>query len=361
MRKEGLMKRGLAAALVCAMAFSVAALSYGNTYAADAIDVDATCSLSVDLSAVSKEYVSDLETMTIPVNLYKVATVDVSGNYTEVEAFTGLETDDEYGLEDIDSETTAEEWLSMAKAAMDMVQKGSLAASNSFNIAGGSGTIKGLDTGMYLVVPQNTLNADYSYEYQFTPYLTALPGNNYYSYDDHGKPVAGTADDWIYNATIGLKVGREMQYGSLVINKTLTGYSSLTQEGYFVFDISGQKDGVTYTNVAAIRLNADDMERDDNGKLVGVGSTTISGIPVGMEVTVTEIYSGGSYEPSGNSVQKAVIVADQTVQPGGTGASVAFENQYNDKLIPGTGVLNQFTAPEGEKDWGYSTDTVTAQ
>lgn len=346
MRKEGLMKRGLAAALVCAMAFSVAALSYGNTYAADAIDVDATCSLSVDLSAVSTEYVSDLEAMTIPVNLYKVATVDVSGNYTELEAFTGL------GLGNVNDQTSAADWQDLADQAVEMVKKGSVEATTTFNIDEGTGKIGSLATGMYLVAPQNTFNADYSYEYQFTPYLTALPGNNYYSNKD---------DTWIYHPTISLKVGREMQYGSLVINKTLTGYSSLTQEGYFVFDISGQKDGVTYTNVAAIRLNADDMERDDNGKLVGVGSTTISGIPVGMEVTVTEIYSGGSYEPSGNSVQKAVIVADQTVQPGGTGASVAFENQYNDKLIPGTGVLNQFTAPDGEKDWGYSTDTVTAQ
>lgn len=335
MRKEGLMKRGLAAALVCAMAFSVAALSYGNTYAADAIDVDATCSLSVDLSAVSTEYVSDLEAMTIPVNLYKVAAVDVSGNYTELEAFAGL------GLGNVNDQTTADKWLSMAKEAMGMVQEDSVAATDSFNIVEGTGQSKDLTTGMYLVAPQNMFNADYSYEYQFTPYLTALPGNNYYSNKD---------DTWIYHPTISLKVGREMQYGSLVINKTLTGYSSLTQEGYFVFDISGEKDGVTYTNVAAIRLNGD-----------GTGSTTISGIPVGMEVTVTEIYSGGSYEPSGDSVQKAVIVADQTVQAGGTGASVAFENKYNDKLIPGTGVLNQFTAPEGEGDWGYSTDTVTAQ
>ena len=46
-------------------------------------------------------------------------------------------------------------------------------------VAGGTGSAGNLATGMYLVVPGETFNQDYSYKYTFTPYLTALPGNLY--------------------------------------------------------------------------------------------------------------------------------------------------------------------------------------
>lgn len=326
MRKEEVMKKGMAVALVCAMAFSAFALSNGNTYAADAVDLTRDCSLTVEVEAGS-QYESDLDQMNIPVALYRVADVDVSGNYTELTGFEGI------GLENVSDATTADEWLTMAETAAGKLTDTSVADAD-IEVAGGSGTAEGLEAGMYLVVPEETYNTDYSYLYKFTPYLTALPGNDYYNSGD---------DTWLYDTTIGLKVEREMQYGGLTINKHLLGYNSLTQDGSFVFQIEGEKDGVTYSNVALIDMTA-----------AGEESTYVDGIPVGMTVTVTEIYSGGSYEPTGAVSASATIVADQIVEAGGTGASVSFENDYNDKLIPGTGVLNQFTAPEDGGDWGWT-------
>lgn len=326
MRKEGLLKKGMAVALVCAMAFSAFALSNGDTYAADAIDLDKLCSLTVEVEAGS-EYESDLDEMTIPVNLYKVATVDVSGNYTELTGFEGI------GLDQISDKTTADEWLTMAETAAGKLTDAS-AADATISVVNGTGTATDLSAGMYLVAPEETYNVDYSYLYQFTPYLTALPGNDYYNSGD---------DTWLYDTTIGLKVGREMQYGGLTINKELLGYNSLTQDGTFVFQIEGVKDGVKYSNVAQIDMTA-----------AGNASTYVDGIPVGMEVTVTEIYSGGSYEPKGDTVAKATIVADQLITAEHPGASVSFTNDYNDKLIPGTGVLNQFTPPEDGGDWEWN-------
>lgn len=326
MRKEGFMKRGLAVALVCAMAFSAFALSNGDTYAAEAIDLNRKCTLTVKVEAGS-QYAADLNQMTIPVNLYKVADVDVSGNYTELEGFKGI------GLDQISDQTMADEWLTMAETAAGKLTNASVAAAE-INVTNGTGTATELPVGMYLVVPEETYNTDYSYLYQFTPYLTALPGNDYYNSGN---------DDWIYDTTIGLKVGREMQYGGLTINKKLLGYNNLTQDGTFVFQIEGVKDGVTYSNVAQITMTA-----------AGDASTYVYGIPVGIEVTVTEVYSGGSYEPEGETVAEVTIVADQIVDAGGDGASVSFTNDYNDKLIPGTGVLNQFYAPDEEgADWGF--------
>lgn len=325
MRKEGFMKKGMSAVLVCAMAFSAFALSNGNAYAADEIDLTKTCSLTVEVEAGS-QYEADLDQMTIPVEIYRVADVSVTGKYTELAGFEGI------GLDKITDGTTADEWLAMAETAAGMLTDAS-AADEEIEVKNGTGTVNGLPAGMYLVAPEETYNTDYSYLYKFTPYLTALPGNEYYSSGD---------DTWLYDTSIGLKVEREMQYGGLTINKTLLGYNNLTQEGYFVFLIEGEKDGVPYSNVASVSMAE-----------AGDGETYVDGIPVGMEVTVTEVYSGGSYEAAGDTVATATIVADRIVEAGGTGADVSFVNEYNDKLIPGTGVLNQFHAPDGSGDWSW--------
>lgn len=323
MRKEGFMKKGMAVSLVGALALSAFALYGGNAWAADPIDLTKTCSLTIEVESGS-QFEADLDQMTIPVDLYKVADVDVSGSYTELTGFEGI------GLDGVSDATTADEWLTMAETAAGKLTDAS-APTESIQLVNGSAVADALEAGMYLVVPAETYNADYSYLYQFTPYLTALPGNDYYNSGN---------DAWDYDPVIGLKAEREEQYGGLTINKNLLNFNSLTQGGYFVFQIEGEKDGVKYSNVTSVNMSE-----------AGTGSAYVDGIPVGMTVTVTEVYSGGSYEPVGSTTATATIVADQTVEAGGSGAAVTFENDYNDKLIPGTGVLNQFTAPEGEGDW----------
>lgn len=326
MRKEGFMKKGMAASLVGALALSAFALYGGNAWAADPIDLTKTCSLTIEVESGS-QFEADLDQMTIPVDLYKVADVDVSGSYTELTGFEGI------GLDGVSDATTADEWLTMAETAAGKLTDAS-APTESIQLVNGSAVADALEAGMYLVVPAETYNADYSYLYQFTPYLTALPGNDYYNSGN---------DAWDYDPVIGLKAEREEQYGGLTINKNLLNFNSLTQGGYFVFQIEGEKDGVKYSNVTSVNMSE-----------AGTGSAYVDGIPVGMTVTVTEVYSGGSYEPVGSTTATATIVADQTVEAGGSGAAVTFENDYNDKLIPGTGVLNQFTAPEDGGDWGWT-------
>ena len=325
MRKEGFMKKGMAASLVGVLALSAFALYGGNAWAADPIDLTKTCSLTIEVESGS-QFEADLDQMTIPVDLYKVADVDVSGSYTELTGFEGI------GLDGVSDATTADEWLTMAETAAGKLTDASV-PTESIQLVNGSAVADALEAGMYLVVPAETYNADYSYLYQFTPYLTALPGNDYYNSGNYA---------WDYDPVIGLKAEREEQYGGLTINKNLLNFNSLTQGGYFVFQIEGEKDGVKYSNVTSVNMSEAET-----------GSAYVDGIPVGMTVTVTEVYSGGSYEPVGSTTATATIVADQTVEAGGSGAAVTFENDYNDKLIPGTGVLNQFTAPEGEGDWTW--------
>ena len=88
----------------------------------------------------------------------------------------------------------------------------------------------------------------------------------------------------------------------------------------------------------------------------GTQSVVVDRIPVGAQVTVTEVYSGASYTPEGEVVQKATIVAQQLVDAGqAVAATVSFNNKYDDRLIPGTGVVNLFAPPQEEgDDWNWS-------
>ncbi len=339
-------KTALALALLCAAGLGFSALTDSSTYAADAIDVTAKCTVKVDIEVNSEgtdtAFQNDLKAMVIPVKLYRVATVDAAGRYTVIAPFSG----NGLNLSGISDKTTTDDWKAYAETAAEVVEEQEeqgegITPAADIQVTDGTGTATGLDTGMYVVIPQETYNADYSYLYRFTPYLTALPGNNYYNDGN---------DEWNYNPTIGLKPEREIQYGSLEIVKTLDSYNDLTQEGYFVFQIEGEKDGVQYSNVASISFT----DGDETAK-----TTVVTGIPVGMEVTVTEVYSGASYELVTANDQTATIVADEMIQAGTSQASVTFENKDDGKLIPGTGVLNVFTAPEGEGDWNWSSEGGT--
>lgn len=53
-------------------------------------------------------------------------------------------------------------------------------------------------------------------------------------------------------------------------------------------------------------------------------------------MTVTEVYSGSSYEITSASEQTGTIIADQM-------ETVEFTNDYNDRLNGGTSVVNHFT------------------
>ena len=79
------LKQGSTFLLAVALTFPL--LTLPGAKAASAIDTGAECSIEFDISGNS----SELLNASIPVKLYKVASVDVSGNYTATDAFTGLD------------------------------------------------------------------------------------------------------------------------------------------------------------------------------------------------------------------------------------------------------------------------------
>ena len=321
MRKR--VREGSAVLLALAVAFSVFALP--NVRAANAIEVDRD-DCSVEFS-VGSDY-TELQKSNVTVDLYKVASVDKSGEYTVVSDFKSL---DVSGLSSDDKDASAAEWAKRAETAAQMVEDGSIAPTKEVVTKNGLVTASNLETGLYLICPAEVVTDNYTYT--FTPSMVSLP-NNYYG--------NGGSDAWVYNLTgengITLKPEQHERFGDLVINKTLTTLNATSgDKATFVFQVDITKaDGTTESKVEALTFDK-----------VGTQSAKITGLPAGAQVTVTEVYSGASYKlTSENGVQTTILANDEYSEAGAPTAEVSFTNEPDGSIDGGYGVVNHFELDE---------------
>ena len=318
------LKQGTTFLLALALAFPL--LTLPGARAANAIETDRKCSVAFSVSGEGNE-LTDTGT-DITVNLYKVADVDVSGNYTATGAFTGL---DVSSVRADNNDAAASEWADRAKEAQKMLKE-SVEPTATVTLAKGIGSKDGLATGLYLVDTPEVVTTNYTYT--FTPYLVSLPNNNYYS---NGN------DTWIYDLTdtnaIGLKPEEHARYGDLKINKTLANHNATTgKKATFVFKIEiTPLKGKTETRIESLDFEA-----------AGDSSVTITKIPAGAKVKVTEVYSGASYKLTSVNDQTATIVATDRGSTN-TPASVSFTNDIDDNMNGGYGVKNNFKLDENDQ------------
>ncbi len=318
------LKQGTTFLLALALAFPL--LTLPGARAANAIETDRKCSVAFSVSGEGNE-LTDTGT-DITVNLYKVADVDVSGNYTATGAFTGL---DVSSVRADNNDAAASEWADRAKEAQKMLKE-SVEPTATVTLAKGIGSKDGLATGLYLVDTPEVVTTNYTYT--FTPYLVSLPTNNYYS---NGN------DTWIYDLTdtnaIGLKPEEHARYGDLKINKTLANHNATTgKKATFVFKIEiTPLKGKTETRIESLDFEA-----------AGDSSVTITKIPAGAKVKVTEVYSGASYKLTSVNDQTATIVATDRGSTN-TPASVSFTNDIDDNMNGGYGVKNNFKLDENDQ------------
>lgn len=314
------LKQGTTFLLALALAFPL--LTLPGARAANAIDTDRKCSVAFNVSGEDNE-LTDTST-DITVNLYKVADVDVSGNYTATKDFTGLDVSSVRA----DNNDAASEWATRAKEAQKLL-KDSVNPTATVTLAAGTGSLADLATGLYLVDTPEVVTTNYTYT--FTPYLVSLPTNNYYS---NGN------DTWIYdltkeyNSAVGLKPEEHARYGDLKINKTLAHHNATTgKKATFVFKIEiTPLKGKTETRIESL-----DFE------VAGDSSVTITKIPAGATVTVKEEYSGASYKlTSANDQTTKIIATDEKGAP----VSVSFTNDIDDNMNGGYGVKNNFKLDE---------------
>ena len=319
------LKQGSTFLLAVALTFPL--LTLPGAKAASAIDTDKECSIEFDISGNSSELLS----ASIPVKLYKVASVDESGNYTGIGAFSKLDLSS-VSADNLDA--AAATWAERAAKAKKLLKDDTEPTTTT--LTQGRGTATGLDTGLYLVDTPKVITTNYTYT--FTPYLVSLPTNNYYSGN-------GTSDDWIYdltkesNSAVGLKPEQHVRYGDLVIKKELVDHNAtFGNNATFVFQIDiTTLDKKKETRIEELTFSA-----------AGSHSVTIEKIPAGSHVKVTEVYSGASYELASAKSQETDIIAnpEKETEVEFKPAEVSFINKHDGRTNGGYGVKNNFKLDE---------------
>lgn len=322
------LKQGSTFLLAVALTFPL--LTLPSAKAASAINTGQKCSIEFDISGNS----SELLNTSIPVNLYKVASVDESGNYTGIGAFSKLDLSS-VSADNLDA--AAATWAERAAEVKKLLKDDTEPTTTT--LTQGRGTATGLDTGLYLVDTPKVITPNYTYT--FTPYLVSLPTNNYYSGN-------GASDDWIYdltkeyNSAVGLKPEQHVRYGNLVINKELVDHNAtFGNNATFVFQIDiTTLDEKKETRIEELTFSA-----------AGNDSVTITKIPAGSHVKVTEVYSGASYELASAKSQETDIIAnpEKETEVEFRPAEVSFINKHDGRTNGGYGVKNNFKLDENNQ------------
>ncbi|MBP3700526.1 MAG: hypothetical protein J6I64_01415 [Lachnospiraceae bacterium] len=320
--------RGLKAigAVILSMALLLAVPQL-RAYALDGIDTEAECSLLISAAGGYDE----MTMVQIPVKLYQVASVDKYAQFTALEGFETL------GLSELDDQITASDWETKSLLAAGIVEETQAEPVAELTVSYGAGLVEDLAVGMYLVCMDSVETAEY--QYTFSPYLISLPNHNYFQTGN---------DAWQYDVTVGLKATQTQRYGDLVIEKELKTYNESLGDAVFVFQVEATRDTmvngtlvedmVVYSNVLTL-----------NFKEPGMKQARVEDLPAGASVTITEVYSGASYELiEGEDGYTVVILADGAEEGP---ATVRFVNDYDDRLITGTGVVNHFEFDGFDYEW----------
>lgn len=278
-------------------------------------------------------------------DLYLLATMEAEGHY----AFL-----DEFRPEAWPNGPDA--WNAMAQdAAAKCVDKRMPLVSGAdlgqwVSAAGESGD--GLQAGLYLLITRPAESGGYlkafkdengneylaselhAKEYAITvaPEIIALPTKEA---DEDGNINTANAGGWVYDVEVFLKPEFEKRLGSIEIVKDLLTYET-SHNAFFVFQVEGMLDGENvYSNLVSMRFEGYGEQR----KL-------IENIPVGAEVTVTEIYSTPGYSIVGADSGTITVSADEVL-------SVRFENDWDETRDKGDGVMNNFNYDIERGEWSW--------
>lgn len=339
-RHRGSMSRLVCPLLSFVLAVGLIVVSPGPGGEAKAVDLETKCSLTVKPGG--EEQLEDLKEANVVVDIYKVAKAVAADNGQDTYYYQFLDGYEELG-EDYAKDPDNELWKRMAQTAAGYALKNEASAVSKGASVGKM--IEGLECGLYLVIARGADIEDYqttvkdqdgvesivtiarskSYEYTFAPELISLPSKHEAAEDGTQTNTTGGNGQWDYNMIITLKPNRKDRAGSLEIVKNLATYN-INDPAVFVFQVEAEIGGKNvYSDVVTMVFTE-----------AGQKKVVLDKIPVGATVTVTEIYSGASYEVTSADEQTATIsVADV--------ASVTFDNDHSTINHGGGGVNNHFT------------------
>ena len=327
----------LGSAFVVALALMFSVLSSTEILAARTVAQTADHSMIINLPKYTPDELSSAD---VTADIYKVAAVGVTGKYTAEEAFADL-ADAFTSLTPTDN---AAQWTAINEAAVAVVEGGGAEPLlDDEEFTGLELTVDGLMPGLYLImIPQETSELN---KYNFTPALVSLPGI------DEDK-------EWVKSVEVTLKSEMLPREGFLIIEKELLDYNTTNDSAVFVFEVEAEfEDEIIYNDVVAIDFA--DLAFAPASDWVKIGP-----MRAGAVATVTEVYTGASYENVGQVTTEVTIVADPALDDveedekaaviearlaemdEEADVIVTFENAHNDVPNGGTGIVNRFEATE---------------
>ena len=355
-------RRVLCPVLACVLALGTvvaAPLWKEEVQAAGMIDLDKKCSVTVEPmdAAGDSDFLEDFAKAGVVVDLYQVASAkEVPGydtyTYDFPEAYKSLA--DLVLKENV----TNDDWKAAAQEAAKLALDSGEAPKPTLADQDLNTPITGLDSGLYLVIARgkdltevskyikytetedgkqvlDTIAMSGQYIYMFAPILISLPTKE--SVD--GSINTANPGDWIYDPTISLKWEADRRFGPLEIVKSLQALE-MSEPATFVFSVEAVLDGENvYSDVVTITFT----EPGEQAVLIE------DKIPVGAEVTVTEVYSGAVYTVLTDVSQTVTIAADQVV-------GVEFINNYSRTEHGGGSVVNHFDHTDAGWSWTWTRD-----
>ena len=300
-----------------------------------------------------KELQKDLADAEAYVNLFKIADAVPEGNY---EAFR-YKYLDAYGsgyvpMPGVDDADAKEKWQEIARQAALKVESGdsgpTVGGGDFSEDTGYNVKMSELEDGIYLAVIFSHIPGAYEWEkdesgsstgsttiksarneYTFKPQLIALP-----SKAAVGDVIAtSNPGAWLQDVTVVLKPEVKWQYGSIKITKSIQNFDG--NQVTFTYYLAGTTpSGDTWDNYAAITCTS------------STGETTVTHIPAGTKLTVTEIDPGAAYELVSGDTSEKTIIANSEV-------TAAFVNKWNGSGVRSSGIQNNFELTE-DGDWKWT-------
>ena len=324
------------AATVLTLAASFGAYSVN---AAGHIDLTADVNISAAIGAGDASQFATSYEGEIVIDLYKIAELDESGNIkgltpdfansgAKLSVLSNKTSEDEVKTEIVEKVKPVAQ--SDAVEPTDTIK----ATKTKDGLTNATATIAG-GAGIYLFVPHDCFDNDFNYT--FTSYILYAPTSDYIT-------LGSGSDEWKYNASFLLKSEAKPKYGKVIITKNLKTFNDSLGTASFIFDVEATRDSKTvFSNVYTLTFDKNDNYVDG----AFTKSITIDNVPAGTTITVTEVYSGASYQIDVEE-NKTQIIED--LKAGETG-TVEFTNDYDEHLDEGgISVVNTFEKVETTTD-----------
>lgn len=350
---------GIALAFVMTAACIIAALG-GTAHAAEPLDLARKCVLQVKVEPKAMEEGGEAEAPEVAIDLYKVADAVKLEDYDAYrfetkDSFAGLDVDIAVGEAD-----AAQAWMGQARQAASIVfAEGNSMEPSATAVKADEASEVGfadLEPGLYLMVPRGadleqedylfrdtdgedgtetiqTVAYSDSYTFTYSPQLVALPMRK----GVEGSAATSDLGEWIYELTgtdaAESKPALSGRFADLRIDKELLSFRT-GSPATFVFTVEAVlHDNIVYSNAVSMTFDGP-----------GIQSELIADrIPVGAQVTVTEVYSGAAYQVAAGSTQVQTVTMANADAGSVDFANIAsFQNVYDGSGREGAAITNHF-------------------